>query len=35
MRQVRDYVERLRVSGKFTSVRGYLWYVKEGKVEEV
>ena len=34
-RQVRDYVERLKRTGKFTSVEGYLWYVRENRLEKV
>lgn len=32
LRQVADYVERLKDTGRFRSVRGYLWYVKAGEV---
>ena len=34
-RQVRDYVERLKRTGKFTAVEGYLWYVRENIIEKV
>ena len=34
-RQVREYMDLLRRCGLFASVRGYLWYVSAGKVEEV
>ncbi len=33
--QVYDYVETLKDTGRFRSVRGYLWYVKMGKLELV
>ena len=33
--QVRDYVESLKNTGKFRSVKGYLWYVRLDKVEFV
>ena len=32
LRQVRDYTERLKKTGKFSYVKGYLWYVKENVV---
>lgn len=32
LRQVADYVERLKDTGRFRSVRGYLWYVRAGEV---
>lgn len=35
IRQVRDYVGRLERTGKFSYVEGYLWYVKEDRVEKV
>ena len=31
--QVRSYVERLKDTGRFREVEGYLWYVRAGKVE--
>ncbi|MDE6340030.1 MAG: UvrD-helicase domain-containing protein [Muribaculaceae bacterium] len=31
--QVRRYVEKLKDTGRYRSVEGYLWYVREGKVE--
>lgn len=34
-RQVADYMSRLRATGLYRSVSGFLWYVKEGKVESV
>lgn len=34
-RQVHDYVERLKDTGRYRSVKGYLWYVKLNKVELV
>ncbi len=34
-RQVRDYVERLRRTGRFTTVEGYLWYVRENRIEKI
>lgn len=33
--QVRDYMERLRQTGLFSTVKGYLWYVKLRTIEEV
>lgn len=33
--QVRDYVETLKDTGRFRSVKGYLWYVKLNEVEFV
>ena len=35
LRQVRDYTERLKKTGKFSYVKGYLWYVKENVVMSV
>ncbi len=34
-RQVRDYMQALLRTGRFDTVRGYLWYVRAGVVEEV
>ncbi|MDE6717424.1 MAG: UvrD-helicase domain-containing protein [Muribaculaceae bacterium] len=34
-RQVHDYVETLKDTGRFRSVTGYLWYVRLGKLELV
>lgn len=33
--QVRRYMRLLRATGRFSGVKGYLWYVRAGKVEEV
>ena len=33
--QVREYMEKLDSTDNFRSVRGYLWYVKPGIIEEV
>lgn len=35
LRQVKGYVESLKQTGKYRSVRGYLWYVKLDNVVEV
>ncbi len=34
-RQVKRYVDRLKATGRYRSVKGYIWYVKEDKVLEV
>ena len=34
-RQVAGYVNRLRETGKFRYVEGWLWYVREDVVEKV
>lgn len=34
-RQVRTYMDALMRTGRFTTIRGYLWYVKSGTIEEV
>lgn len=34
-RQVKGYMDRLRETGLFTSVKGFLWYVNEGDICEV
>ena len=34
-RQIGEYVRRLRRTGRYTSVRGYLWYVNADKIELV
>lgn len=34
-RQVREYMRKLREYGGAPSIKGYLWFVKEGLVEEV
>lgn len=34
-RQVARYMDRLRESGQFNSIKGYLWYVSDNIVEEV
>lgn len=33
--QVRNYIKRLRHTGSFTNVEGYLWYVNENHIEQV
>ena len=33
-RQIKNYIYKLRSTGKYKSVAGYLWYVKEGKLEK-
>ena len=33
--QVRNYMELMKGSGQCSSVEGYVWYVKEGKIEQV
>jgi ATP-dependent exoDNAse (exonuclease V) beta subunit len=34
-KQVKEYMWRLRESGLYRSVRGYLWYINEDTIEEV
>ncbi len=34
-RQVREYIDRLKKTGLFTTVKGYLWYVALGKVDPI
>lgn len=35
LNQIRQYVELLRETGRYTKVKGFLWYVNENKIIEV